>query len=84
MEYLPYLILVLAFLGLFGLIESLIMLWSGRNRSESKRLKQRLQIISGEIPEGTTQRLKRGAFSANATLDRFLKQFRRLDVLDTL
>ena len=84
MDYLPYLILVLAFLGLFGLIESLIMFWSGRNRSESKRLKQRLRIISGEIPEGTTQRLKRGAYSANATLDRFLKQFRRLDVLDTL
>ncbi len=84
MDYLPYLILVLAFLGLFGLIESLIMLWSGRGRSEAKRLKQRLQIISGEIPEGATQRLKRGAYSANAALDRFLKQFQQLDALDTL
>jgi tight adherence protein B len=84
MEYLPYLILVLAFLGLFGLIESLIMLWTGRGRTESKRLKQRLQTISGEIPEGSTQRLKRGAYSANAALDRFLKQFQQLDALDTL
>lgn len=84
MDNWAYLILILAFLGLFGLIESIIMLWNGWDRTNVKKLKQRLQIISGEIPEIKTQRLKRGAFSANPTLDRFLKRFHKLDSLDKL
>ena len=84
MDYWGYLILVLAFFGLFGLIESIVMLWSGWAGSESRRLKQRLQAISGELPQSTTQRLKRGAFSANMAINRFLKQFQRLETLETL
>ncbi len=84
MDNWAYSILILAFLGLFGLIESVIMLWNGWNRTNVKKLKQRLQIISGEIPEIKTRRLKRGAFSENASLDRFLKKFQKLDSLDRL
>jgi len=84
MDYWGYLILVLAFFGLFGLIESLVILWSVWAGSESRRLKQRLQAISGELPQSTTQRLKRGAFSANMAINRFLKQFQRLEALETL
>lgn len=84
MDYWGYLILVLAFFGLFGLIESAFMLWSSRVGSESRRLKQRLQAISGELPQNTTQRLKRGAFSTNLAINRFLKQFQRLEALETM
>ncbi|NDU92099.1 MAG: type II secretion system F family protein [Ferrovum sp.] len=85
MDYWAYLILILAFLGLFGLIESFIMLWRGWGGAEAKRLRQRLKVISDEVSsENTTQRLKRGAYSANPSLDRFLKRFRQLAVLDRL
>jgi tight adherence protein B len=84
MDYWAYFVLILAFLGLFGLIESLIMIWSNWAGSESRRLRMRLQSISGELPQASSQRLKRGAYSANPSIDRFLKQFHQLDALDSL
>ncbi|MDE2259601.1 MAG: type II secretion system F family protein [Betaproteobacteria bacterium] len=85
MDYWAYLILIVAFLGLFGFIESAIILWSGWGKSEARRLKQRLQIISGENPtQKGPNRLKRGVYSSNESIDRFLKRFRRLEALDTL
>ncbi len=84
MDYWGYLILTLAFFGLFGLIESVIMLWRGLGLSEAKRLKQRLQLVSGELPPQTNQRVKRGTYSSNVLLDRFLKRFRQLDALDIM
>ncbi len=84
MDYWAYLILVLAFFGLFGLIESAIILWSGWGRSQEKHLKKRLQIISEENPAREPNRLIRGIYSNNESIDRFLKRFRRLEMLDTL
>jgi tight adherence protein B len=84
MDYWAYFILILAFLGLFGLIESLILFWSNWAGSESRRLRMRLQTISGELPQSATPRLKRGAYSTNPATDRFLKQIQQLDALDTL
>ncbi len=85
MDYWAYLILIFAFLGLFGLIESLTLLWRGWGGAEAKRLRQRLKMISDEVSsDNKTQRLKRGAYSANPSLDRFLKRFQRLAGLDRL
>lgn len=78
-----YLILVLAFLGLFGILESAFLLWSGR-RVEARRIKRRLHVIAEEAPARIEPALKRGAYSTNEELDRFLKRFAILGSLETL
>ncbi len=83
MENWGYLILVLAFLGFFGLVESAFLLWSGR-RVEAKRIKRRLHVIAEEAPARPDPGLKRGAYSTNEELDRFLKRFPMLEGLETL
>ena len=84
MDYFPYLLLILGFLGLFGLIESVILFFEGKEFKEAKHLKQRLQRISGQLPSQQSNSLKRGAYSRHLELDRFLKKFPRLSTLDTL
>ncbi len=78
-----YLILVLAFLGLFGILESAYLLW-GNRRMEAKRIKRRLHVIAEEAPVRLDPILKRGAYSTNEELDRFLKRFAFLEALDVL
>lgn len=85
MDIWPTLLLIMAFLGIFGMLESLIMLWRGRDRSELKRLRKRLQTISDNQPAVLdVHRIKRGAYSADPARDRFLKGFRILDRLDNM
>ncbi len=84
MDYFPYLLLILGFLGLFGLIESVILFFEGKEFKEAKQLKQRLQLISGQQPSQESKSLKRGAYSRHLELDRFLKKFPQLSALDTL
>ncbi len=85
MELWPALLLILAFLGVFGLLESLVMLWRGRDHSELKRLRKRLQSLANNQPVAVDiHRIKRGAYSSNPQRDRFLKRFRILDRLDNL
>ncbi|MDE1943482.1 MAG: hypothetical protein KGI47_10135, partial [Betaproteobacteria bacterium] len=84
MDYWGYLILVLGFLGLFGLIESVILFLGGRDRAETKRFKKRLEGLSSDRPVREPDRLKRGAYSKNPELDAILKRYPQLDALDSL
>lgn len=85
MDIWPTLLLILAFLGVFGFIESLVLLWRGRDQSELKRLRKHLQSVADHQPEALdVHRIKRGAYSSNPQRDRMLKRYRLLDHLDTL
>ncbi len=84
MDYWGYLILVLGFLGLFGLIESFVLILGGRDRAEIKRFKKRLEGLSSDLPTREPERLKRGAYSKNPALDAVLKRYPQLDALDNL
>ncbi len=85
MEFWPALLLILAFLGVFGLLESLVLLWRGRDHSELKRLRRRLQSLAANQPTVLElHHIKRGAYSTNPQRDRLLKRYRILDRLDTL
>ncbi len=84
MDFWGYLILVAGFLGLFGLIESLVLVLGDRENSENKRFKRRLQSLSSELPDREPERLKRGAYSTNPRLDAFLKRYHQLDGIDRL
>ena len=85
MDILFYAILLIAFVGFFGMVESVFMLWGTFGNSEVKRLKQRLKLIAGENPTVLDPRFKRGAFSKNEAIDLILKRFKKqLKGLDAL
>lgn len=84
MDFWGYLILVLGFLGLFGLIESLVLFFGARSNAEEKQFKRRLEGLSSDLPAREPERLKRGAYSKDPKLDAFLKHYPRLAAVDSL
>jgi tight adherence protein B len=77
-----YFVLILVFLGVFGVIESSGMLFMGRGTAASNRIKQRLEAIAGEAEVTTPLRSNRRVLSHNKKLNDYLEKyywFRQLD-----
>ncbi len=77
-----YLILISAFLGLFGLIEFTLLLVGNRKAvAHSKRFKFRFNSLMDGMPAPEKGWIKKGAYAKSPELDAWLKQFPRLEFL---
>ncbi|NDU86398.1 MAG: type II secretion system F family protein [Ferrovum sp.] len=77
-----YLILIVGFLALFGLIEFTLLLFGNRvARQQSKRFKLRFSQIMDYLPATEKSWIKSGAYAQSPVLDAYLKQYSRLEKL---
>lgn len=78
-----YMLLVIGFIALFGLIESLLLM-IGNRRSNADRISKRLYIISQESAASEIDWVINQKFSSHPQIDQFLKQFKLFDRLNEL
>lgn len=78
-----YMLLVVGFIALFGLIESLFLV-IGNRRSNNDRISRRLHIISQESASSEIDWIINQKFSSNTEVNQFLKRFKVLDRLNDL
>jgi tight adherence protein B len=76
--------MITAFLGFFGLMESMLIIVNGIAKARKTTLDIRLQSIADEAPQRIVTRLKKGAYSENETIDKILKNLKQLDFLENL
>lgn len=78
-----YMLLVIGFIALFGLIESLLLM-IGNRRSNADRISKRLYVISQESAASEIDWVINQKFSSHPQIDQFLKQFKLFDRLNEL
>ncbi|WP_297455849.1 type II secretion system F family protein [Ferrovum sp.] len=82
LDFWGYLILIMGFLALFGLVEFTLIFFSNRSAANhSKRFKMRFSLIMDDMPTAEKSWIKKGAYAQNPALDEKLKQFPRLEAL---
>lgn len=82
LDFWGYLILIMGFLALFGLVEFTLIFFSNRSAANhSKRFKMRFSLIMDDMPTVEKSWIKKGAYAQNPALDEKLKQFPRLEAL---
>ena len=78
-----YMLLVVGFVALFVLFESLLLV-IGNRRSNNDRISKRLHIISRESAASDIDWVINQKFSSNTEIDKFLKKFKVFDQLNEL
>ncbi|MBW8066652.1 MAG: hypothetical protein GJU73_04325, partial [Ferrovum sp.] len=82
LDFWGYLLLIMGFLALFGLLEFTLTFFGNRSAADhSKRFKMRFSLIMDDMPTVEKSWIKKGAYAQNSALDEKLKQFHRLEAL---
>lgn len=84
MDSLYYLFVILCFLAVVLFVEGTYLVWNAYKGPEAKRIRERLQALSGEWSSAETTLLKHRVLSNSPTVERFLLRIPGIHGLDRL